>query len=89
MHLGLDAAAFRARYLDASGDRLIEGPSHGCVFLEDGRETSCGIYPVRPEKCRTWPFWEELSDNPAAVRRAMRTCPGIEPLPPDDEDCSG
>jgi Fe-S-cluster containining protein len=38
---------------------------------------SCSIYPVRPLKCRTWPFWEELRDNPDGLRRAADLCPGI------------
>ena len=45
-------------------------------FLDDGTETSCRIYAVRPAKCRTWPFWEELLD-PDRLREAMHVCPGI------------
>ena len=93
-HLELSEAGFRARYLAASGDRLVEGLGPACVFLRDGSATGCGIYPVRPEKCRTWPFWDELRDDPAALQVAMSRCPGIEPggpTQPDasfDEDCS-
>ena len=75
-HLGLDFAAFRSRYLAACGDRLTEGLGSRCVFLADGRHASCTIYPVRPERCRTWPFWDEHRD-PAALAEAARVCPGI------------
>lgn len=77
-HLGLSEAAFRSRYVAASGDRLAEGLGGRCVFLEDGPESRCGIYPVRPGPCRSWPFWEELRDSPEALEEACRMCPGIE-----------
>ena len=77
-HLGLEVQAFRSRYLAASGDRLIDGQGGRCVFLEDGNQTSCQIYPVRPAKCRSWPYWPELKHDPEALREACRMCPGIE-----------
>ena len=79
-HLGISERAFRSRYVAAGGERLIEGPGARCPFLEDGRTTACRIYAVRPERCRTWPFWDELCRSPRALREAARLCPGIEPL---------
>ena len=78
-HLELSTDAFRSRYLTASGDRLVEGLGGRCVFLEEGRPAACGIYPVRPARCRSWPFWPELRDSREALDDAMRLCPGIEP----------
>lgn len=76
--------ATRLRYVNPSGAQLLEGHAHRCVFLDDfvdgDSRASCRIYPVRPERCRTWPFWPELRENPRAVQRARRMCPGIEPL---------
>jgi Fe-S-cluster containining protein len=77
-HLRTSETAVRARFVAASGDRLIDGPGGRCPFLEDGQETRCGIYAVRPKKCRSWPYWDEFLDNPAALREAARLCPGIE-----------
>lgn len=88
-YLRMDEAALRSRYVAASGDRLVDGAGGRCPFLLDGCRTACGIYPVRPRKCRTWPFWAELRD-PVALRRAARSCPGIElGLHPDSDlaDC--
>ena len=82
-HLEMTEAAFRSRYVAASGDRLNAGTSDRCVFLEDGSHTSCGIYEVRPERCRTWPFWEELRQR-GELAEAARLCPGIE-LAGDDQ----
>jgi len=81
-HLGLGEVAFRSRYLAASGDRLAEGLAGRCVFLREGRETACAIYPVRPERCRSWPFWPELLASREELREATRLCPGIEPREP-------
>jgi len=77
-YLHSSEAAVRARFVDTRGDRLIDGLGGRCPFLEDGRETSCRIYAVRPQKCRDWPYWGELIDDPQALREAARLCPGIE-----------
>lgn len=76
-HLGLSEAGVRSRHLAASGDRLAEGLGHRCVFLVDGGEATCGIYPARPERCRTWPFWPELAESREELAAACRVCPGI------------
>ncbi|MBI5850772.1 MAG: YkgJ family cysteine cluster protein [Planctomycetes bacterium] len=76
-HLGLSEAGFRGRYLAAGRDRLVDGPGSRCVFLADGVEPTCTIYPVRPARCRSWPFWPELRDDRDALAAARRLCPGI------------
>lgn len=78
-HLGLDVAAFRSRYVQPDGERLKDGLGNRCVFLQDGAPAGCSIYPARPRKCRDWPFWPELRDDPALLALVQRTCPGIEP----------
>ena len=75
--LDMDENAFRSRYLTATDDRLVDAPGARCVFLEDGGTTACRIYPVRPARCRSWPFWEKLRRSPQALREAARLCPGI------------
>jgi hypothetical protein len=80
-HLGISEEAFRSRYVQAGGERLKEGLGHRCVFLADGVEASCSIYEVRPAKCRSWPFWDEVKDDAALRALVRRTCPGIVDLP--------
>ncbi|HEX5052197.1 MAG TPA: YkgJ family cysteine cluster protein [Planctomycetota bacterium] len=83
-HLGLPVAAFSGLYLQPGhGDQrlLKEGLGGRCVFLKDGAQAECAIHPVRPDRCRQWPFWPEVRDDPALRERVLRTCPGIEPLP--------
>jgi Fe-S-cluster containining protein len=79
-HLGMGESAFRSRYVAASGDRLVEGMGGRCVFLEEGRPATCRVHPVRPERCRSWPFWPEVRDSAATLREARRLCPGIESI---------
>jgi len=80
VHLELSDEAFASRYLQPDGVHLKEGLGNGCVFLVDGALAGCGIYPVRPHKCREWPFWPGILANEHLQQVVMRTCPGITPL---------
>jgi Fe-S-cluster containining protein len=57
---------------------LTEKRNGDCVFLvrENGK-TMCGIHPVRPAQCRTWPFWAENLRSRIAWERAAEDCPGM------------
>jgi Fe-S-cluster containining protein len=76
-YLGLSPEAFASRYLQADGTRLKDGLGNRCVFLTEGAQAGCGIYAVRPQACREWPFWAELRDDPALQRQVLGRCPGI------------
>lgn len=76
-HLEMDEAAFASRYLQPDGVHLKEGLGNRCTFLQDGAQAGCGIYPVRPHKCRGWPFWPEVLQNESLRQLVERTCPGI------------
>lgn len=78
-HLGMAVAAFRSRYVQPDGVRLKDGFGNRCVFLQDGAQAGCGVYPVRPGKCREWPFWPEVLRDDQLLALVLRTCPGIEP----------
>jgi Fe-S-cluster containining protein len=78
--VGMELAAFRSRYLQPDGERLKDGLGNRCVFLQDGAPAGCSIYPVRPAKCRSFPFWPELRDHPTLLALVQRTCPGIEAM---------
>jgi Fe-S-cluster containining protein len=72
-------------------ERRTPQGKYDCVFLTEidepiegrdpklppNRKRVCGIYPVRPLQCRTWPFWEVNLETPAAWKRAARGCPGM------------
>jgi len=57
---------------------LTEKPDGDCIFLKrkDGK-SMCGIYPVRPLQCRTWPFWNINLKSATAWNEANQTCPGL------------
>lgn len=73
-------------YLDVKNDFIILkhktiGTISCCIFLESNKK--CQIYDVRPEQCRTYPYWgpqfrgdktqEEFWRHEAKTR-----CPGIK-----------
>ncbi len=81
-YLGTTVEAVRKKYLRRVGFRLSileDARTRDCIFLTTGKDggRGCAIYPVRPNQCRTWPFWNDnlrLADmwNLAGVK-----CPGI------------
>lgn len=78
--LALDRSAFLKDYLvQINGRRSlkelrIQGKLE-CVLL-DSRTRRCTVYAVRPEQCRTYPFWECFKTNEKA---AVQECPGVRP----------
>ena len=51
---------------------LRTGNNYACLFF-DREKNGCGIYPVRPEQCRTFPFWPWFREHPEEV---FEECPG-------------
>ena len=74
--LGLATANFGGRYLRKIGPRysLVDNHNGDCIFFEYGQ--GCLIYPVRPEQCRCFPFWDAHPDQ-RMVQRMWRQCPGM------------
>lgn len=58
---------------------LVERANGDCVFLKHGADgsSSCTIYDIRPQQCRTWPFWDQNLSNPASWQDAASRCPGF------------
>lgn len=56
------------------GRSLREKRNGDCIFYD--KEAGCTIYPVRPQQCRTWPFWESNVETPQAWKRTCEVCPG-------------
>lgn len=71
-HLGLTEADFIANETELAPDRrgliLKDRPDGACAMLT--LDNRCRVYPVRPEKCRTFPFaWTNAGSE--------RYCPGL------------
>jgi len=77
-HLQLPMETFKAEYLFKKDykfslkERRVDD-SHDCIFF-DRKINGCGIYPVRPNQCRTFPFWPYFKTNEDALREE---CPGV------------
>lgn len=58
---------------------LIERANGDCVFLRrlPDRSVACSIYDIRPQQCRTWPFWNENLSSQTRWDRAAAGCPGM------------
>jgi len=80
-YLAITAEELRQKYLKRIGRRItiIEEPdTKNCPFLTDVKDgRGCAIYPVRPNQCRTWPFWPENLAGPDDWNTAAVKCPGI------------
>ncbi len=81
----LSVDEFRAKYARNYRGRwtLIETVREGkydCVFLrrDEAGKALCSIYKIRPQQCKTWPFWPELLASKAAWKEASRRCPGMD-----------
>lgn len=46
---------------------------HRCIFF-DLEKRQCRIYAVRPNQCRTFPFWDYFKEN---INEVESECPGI------------
>jgi uncharacterized protein len=77
-HLHISKEEFIRRYTRSVFGRisLLENKiTFDCVFLKDKK---CQIYPVRPQQCRTFPWWKENLESPAAWKETALRCEGID-----------
>lgn len=80
-HLKMPVDTVCQTYLKRIGlhTTIAEQPkSKDCVFLKsvDGKKI-CSVYPVRPNQCRTWPFWSGNLLSPNIWNIAAMKCPGV------------
>ncbi len=75
-HLEMSYNAFTKKYVRAVNLRLalIDSPSEDCIFLGD--DDHCRVYDVRPDQCRTWPFWKKNVASPRSWKETVKVCPG-------------
>ena len=76
-HFGLKLAAFEQTWcerIDGVG-LSFKSRDGGCIFLKAGR---CSVYELRPNQCRTFPFWPELLVDEGTWQRDVASfCPGV------------
>ncbi|MGB5984375.1 MAG: YkgJ family cysteine cluster protein [Desulfobacterales bacterium] len=81
--LGISAARFEADYCVPSGRKWViaQGEDGFCRLF---RDKLCGIHPVKPRLCRSWPFIPAVLVDPANWRAMAAQCPGMVTDLPDD-----
>ncbi len=83
-YLRIDVKTFRRRYTK----KVMGTPSLGenktsrgydCVFLrfDDQGKALCAVYPVRPQQCRTWPFWPDNVASREDFESLAVSCKGV------------
>ena len=74
-HLGIAPVEVLRRHLVVEDGWITLRPDlPQCEFLTP--EGRCGIYPVRPVQCRTWPFWD-VNLKPGTWKSEVNSiCPG-------------
>ena len=77
-HFQLDYSEFKDKYLNTYQRKLIlkERPEGGCIFSRE-KNGLCPIYAVRPEQCRTYPYWDVVRVDEDWLRKESQECPGI------------
>ena len=76
-HLDKSIGEIRLFHSRLVGSRttLTEFANGDCTFF-DSQTRKCKIYPVRPQQCRTWPFWKSNLESPESWTEVQKTCPG-------------
>jgi uncharacterized protein len=74
-YLGMPVSAVIDAFLYPweNGHGIRETDDGRCLFYEDG----CRIYPVRPQQCRTFPFWFANLRSEARWDQIHSQCTGI------------
>jgi len=80
--LEISVDSFVSRFCEKTLGRyhVKTGQDGFCVFFTKGKK--CLIHPVKPKRCRQWPFIPAILRDKENWEMAKEVCPGIDP------DCS-
>ncbi len=75
-YLGAPSGLFLEWFTSEIDGQLVlkDGEQEACIFLEEGL---CTIYALRPQQCRTYPFWPENMKTKERWELTRQECPGI------------
>ena len=77
--LNLSIEDFAQKYLIRAKNRYslkefkVKELGYVCTFF-DIEKRVCKIYDVRPNQCRTFPFWEQFKTD---TKELIKECPGV------------
>lgn len=79
-YLNLSRIEFVERYVtydvEEAAFKLRSRENNECQFFTP--DNKCGIYPVRPDHCATYPFWENAIASSRTWESQKQVCEGIE-----------
>uniref|UniRef100_UPI004048C3C8 YkgJ family cysteine cluster protein n=1 Tax=Aliarcobacter sp. TaxID=2321116 RepID=UPI004048C3C8 len=82
LHLKLSVDDLKFRYLNKIGYKYsikeiqLSSSNFACCFFNTEKR-QCTVYDVRPNQCRTFPFWDYFKENEEEV---YKECPAIKSL---------
>jgi hypothetical protein len=77
-HLNLSIDIFKKNYLrivDKKWALREDKENFDCIFYKD---KLCTIYNVRPNQCKTYPFWPSILKSKKSWEEEKQFCEGIE-----------
>src|SRR5436305_10976986 len=76
-YLGRPVEEVRAMHTRKAQGRvtLRERANGDCVFWD--KKAGCTVYPARPAQCRTWPFWESVTETKKSRDQTAPRSPGM------------
>lgn len=79
-YLGLTTRRFMKKFADklkGSGGYTLRMDNRGDCPFYCAEDKTCGIHPVKFIQCRTYPYWPEHVETPAAWSEVREECEGI------------
>ena len=67
---------YKASYKYSIKEIQLSSNNYACCFF-DLEKRQCSVYDVRPNQCRTFPFWDYFKENEEEV---YKECPAIKNL---------
>jgi Fe-S-cluster containining protein len=81
-HLKISSEDLKTRYLNkieykySIKEIKLASNNYACCFFDLDKK-QCSVYDVRPNQCRTFPFWDYFKENEEEV---YKECPAIKNL---------
>lgn len=79
-HLKISSEDLKTRYLNkieykySIKEIKLASNNYACCFFDLDKK-QCSVYDVRPNQCRTFPFWDYFKENEEEV---YKECPAIK-----------
>lgn len=77
--LGLSLQEFMESFTEVKGEERVEMKTKDgyCIFYDQTKRL-CAIHPVKPDKCKEWPFPEIIFKDETNFQIIKASCKGLE-----------